>query len=178
MRELAPRRVAVAVDDATHAVPALAREAERAAWLAVEAHAELDQPLDLARTLLDERAHGLLRAEPRARLERVGRVGVRAVVGRDRGGDPALRPRGVREVELVLRGDDHLAVLRRGERRAQARDARADHERVGEDRRQELRAERNQVAPFGDRGEECVAHGAASPAPESTESLLAAGWSL
>ncbi len=56
-REFAPRRVTIGVHDASTSVSTFKREIERAGCVAVEAHAELDQPLHFARALGHQRAH-------------------------------------------------------------------------------------------------------------------------
>ena len=121
-RELAAGGVAIGVHDPPARVAALAGQREPAPFVAIEAHAELDEPLDLARSLVDERAHGVDAAQPGARGEGVGHVLRRGVVVGEHGGDPTLRPRGVGLLEIILGDDDDLAVLGRRKRRAQPRD--------------------------------------------------------
>ena len=94
-------------------------------------HAPVDQLANVARTVLDQRAHGRLVAQAVAGRHRVAAVQLGAVVGAHRRGDAALR---VARVALARRrlGEDE-DTAERGERdgRAQAGDAAADDEKIG-----------------------------------------------
>ena len=100
---------------------------ERAVGVAVERDAEVDRARGCARALVDEHAHGLGVAEPRAGDERVADVVVDAVVVEHDAGDAALRVAGVGVLEHVLRHErDAAAVLDGVQRDGQSGDAAAD----------------------------------------------------
>ena len=146
------RRVAVGVDDAAAAVPALPAELEPAARVAVQLQPRLDQVVHPGRAVLDHPTHDRLVAEPGPGGHRVGDVLLRVVVRVQHRGDPALGPVRARVLQPALGRDDDLgrrALLHRRERRAAPRHPRADHQHIGEDLRQQRRAERDQVSALG-----------------------------
>ena len=121
------------VHHACDRVPALPRQLQVAAFVAVELGAERDQLLDAARALVHQHADRVDVAQPGACGDRVGEVQVDLLrVARQRRGDAPLRPACGREVETAL-GDDAgaqsvgLGGLHRG---GQAGDAGAEHEQV------------------------------------------------
>src|SRR5262249_56215187 len=88
------RRVAARMQDASHAVRALESERERA-MLAIERNVEPEQVLDARGRLAGQHVDGTRIAQARARHQRVLPVQARAVAGRARAGDAALRVAGV-----------------------------------------------------------------------------------
>jgi hypothetical protein len=131
-RDLAARRIA-RVQHAPHRVRGLAREIERAVRLAIERRPPVDQLAHVARPLVDEDADGVVVAEAVAGGNRVGEVQRRRVVGADRRGDAALRVAGAAGAGIGFRQDEHAAVRRELDGRAQAGNAAADDEIVGGD---------------------------------------------
>ena len=132
--DLAARDVA-GVHDAPLAVPALAPEIELAVRRARKFGAELHEPAHGVGALAHAELDDHVVAEPGARRHRVLDVLFERVVGREHGGDAALRPaRGgvVRAARLVT--DHDLAVTRRAQGEGEPGDAAAEHEKVGDDR--------------------------------------------
>ena len=82
------------------------------------------------RALLDDAAHHVLPAKPRAGLERIAHVEVERVLVRGHAGDAALRVVGVRLRAVLLRDDRDRPALRHVEREGQPGDARAEHDEV------------------------------------------------
>ena len=142
--QLVPRGVAVGMHDARVPVPTLEGERRRAVRRAVEPHAPLEELRDLARAFRDQRTHRGGVAQAGAGVQRVGHVAVHGVLAGEDRGDAALRPAGVREVHGFLGQDDHVPVPRGLDGRPQPRDARAHHQHIREDLRQQRAAERDQ----------------------------------
>ena len=95
---------AAGVDDAGLRVAAFASELQPPVVVAVEDRPHGDELVDAARALVHQGSHGLDVAQPGPRGEGVGEVQVgRVGVGREHGGDAALRPAGRRLRELGLR---------------------------------------------------------------------------
>ncbi len=98
------------VDDAARGVPALPREVQVAVLL-IEVGAALDELADPIGSLARADLGDHLVAEARARDERVPRVGLGRVVGREDRGDAPLRVAGVGLVPVPLGEDRDRAVL-------------------------------------------------------------------
>ena len=144
-------RVAERVNDAPVAVPAFAGERELAIFL-VELRAPRDELLDLRGRLADDEFDDLAIAQPVARDERVFDVVLEAILRREHAREPALGVGAVALGDAVLRDDEDGEVCRDFERRAQARDAGADHEHVGEAVERVAGVERDEVAVGGHDG--------------------------
>ena len=84
--------VAACVHDAVAVVAALARERDVAVRGGVEVRAARHEFADSVGAFGDERAHGLLAAQPRPGNQGVVEVLLRGVFRIQRGGDAALRP--------------------------------------------------------------------------------------
>jgi len=135
--------VAEGVDDAVVAVAALD------AGLLVEAGAEGDEVVDLPRGLADDQLDDGAVAEAGAGGEGVLDVVLEAVLGRAHGGDAALGVGAVALLDAVLGDHQHPEVGRGGQGGAQAGDAAADDQQVGEQVRRLLGPEPHQV-PLGE----------------------------
>ena len=152
---LGARGIALGVDDPGTRVAALAGERELPALL-VEVGAALDELADPRRPLPHNHLHHLALAKPLANGQRVGDVGLEAVGLRQHHRDAALGILGVALAQLVLAHEQHLAVLRRRQRRAQARHPAADNQHVRKPMRQRTAVEPKQVTA----GLDVLSHGA------------------
>ena len=84
----------VDMDDAAVAVAALAGQVPALLAVRVERHAELGQPLDRRRRVLDDELDRGAVVEPGAGDHRVLDMALERVAGLEHRGDPALRPAG------------------------------------------------------------------------------------
>ena len=120
----------VDVDDPAVAVPALARQVPALADALVEGHAELGQPFDRRRRVLDHELHGGAVIEARARDHRVLDMLLEAVAFFEHGGDAALRPGGRSARDRALGEHAHPEAVGQVDRRRQPGRAGADDEHV------------------------------------------------
>ena len=137
--------VAQGVDDAAVAVAALAGQGQLAVFL-VELRAPVDQVVDLVGRFADHHLDDGAIAQAGAGGQRVLDVVLEAVLRRQHAGDAALGVVAVALLNVVLGDDQDVEVGRHFQGRAQARDAGADDQDVGEEVRRLLGAELNQVA--------------------------------
>ena len=126
---LAARGVA-GVQHAPNAVGRFAAERRLAAGVAIEARAPGEQLADVRGPCSTSTLHRRLVAQTVAGADRVARVQRRRVVVADRGRDAALRVSGVALGGFGLGENQDAACGGETDRRAQARDAAADHEKV------------------------------------------------
>ena len=109
-RDLAPRRIAVRMQDAVAAVRAFAGECQPGS-LAVELRAPVDELPDGSGSFLHQGAHRRAVAEAVSRVQRVPLVQFHLIVVAQSDGDPALRIFGGGFPEAVLGDHQHLARL-------------------------------------------------------------------
>ena len=128
----APGRAPARVRDAAARVAALEPEREVAVAVGVEAHAERLEVAEALGRLGAEDARGAAPHDPAARVDRVLLVLLGRVVGRERRGQPALRPVGRRLGERAG-GDerDARALAGGGQGRVEAGGAGAHDDEVG-----------------------------------------------
>ena len=119
----------VHMDDAAVRMPAFARQVQ-VAFLAVEGHAQLAQPVDRGRRAFDHELDRLLVVETRPGDHRVTDVVVERVARVEHRGDAALRPRGGAAVEPALGEHQHALGLRQRQRGGKSGSARTDDEDV------------------------------------------------
>jgi hypothetical protein len=124
---------------------ALARQGEMA-FLFVEVRAEANELGDLARRFAHDHFNDVAMAQPAAGAERILDVILKAILRRQHPRDAALGVVARTLLNLVLGDDEHVERRRDFERRAQARNAGADDEDVGEDVRRPLGIELHEVA--------------------------------
>ncbi len=121
-------RVSARVQDARPRVRGLESPLE-ARLAAIERDAEADEVAHPGRSLVAEHAHRFRVGEAGTRLDRVGEVPLRAVVGEECRRDAALRVPGVALGELGLRDElDGVPGIRGPNRGPESRDAAADDE--------------------------------------------------
>ena len=88
---------------------------------------------DIAGALFTQHPHGTLVAQPVARSQRVLGVQLRRVVRANGGGDAPLGVSGVAFSRIGLGENDDTADIGQRDRRAQAGDAAADHQKIPAD---------------------------------------------
>jgi hypothetical protein len=125
-----PARSILGVEDAAFGVAALAAKAEGAVFAAVEPGAIVNKLLHTQGAIFDDHAHHFLIAKAIARVERVGNMGFEGVHVGNHGGDATLRILGIALVFVALGDDEHLAQLRRLERKRQSGHAGTDHQKI------------------------------------------------
>ena len=148
------RCVAIRVDDAVVAVPALPAELDVTLVGAVDTQPRLDQFLHAGRALFNHTSDNRLVAQARAGGHRVleVRASVSSCIAVEHRGDPALGP--VRAASpsgcpWSRRSPRQMGFSRTAASAAlAASDPRADHQHIGKDLRQQRRAERDQVSAF------------------------------
>jgi hypothetical protein len=90
-------------------------------------HAETFQLADARRGILDDTPHHFLVAEPRARIERISHMLLKAVAGLHDAGNAALRVVAAAVGRVLLGDQQHTPVRRQMDGAQQAGDAAAGH---------------------------------------------------
>ena len=118
------------VDDTAVAVPALARQVPAFRFTRIERHAQLGQPLDRGRRILDDELDGAAVVEARARHHRILDMAFERVARLQHRRDPALRAGGGAFRQRPLRQDRDLEMRRKIQRRTEPGGPGADDDDV------------------------------------------------
>ncbi|CAI8777222.1 Transcriptional regulator [Pseudomonas marginalis] len=125
------------VDDTAMAVAAFAGQMELEAaviaacvFIAGEGHALVDQPLDRLAAMLDGEAHRVFVAQAAAGVEGVFNVGLHRIGVVQHRGDTALGPECRTVGQVAFAQDGNAQVAGKGQRKAQAGRAAADHQDI------------------------------------------------
>ena len=114
------------------ASPAFARQGQLffVALTFIELHAEIANPLDVGRRLMNEHVYALFIAKARSRVKRISHMLFRRIVLIERYGDPALRKHGIADFDFFLRDDRNIVTVSQFQRRIYACDSAADDQNV------------------------------------------------